>query len=150
MHKITTIVGIDPGVNTGFAVVDNGELSDVLTLSFTEAQAWCLKCRARYAEQGNVHTLELVIEDPRGQYVPYGQREAQRIKGVGSVERDCKLWIEFCEFYGIPYRLVKPGKYRKIDAATFRKWTGYEGRTSEHARAAAMMVWSGSKTISKP
>jgi len=137
--KCTTVVAIDPGVNTGFAVTDNGSLTDIETMTFTEAQAWCLNCIERYRDLPG-HTLELVIEDPRGQYVPIAQREPQRIKGVGSVERDCKLWIEFCEFYGIPYRLVKPGKYRKIDAATFRKWTGWIGRTSIHSRCAAMMV----------
>ena len=146
--RIHTVVAIDPGVHTGFAVTVNGDLTDVETYTFTEAQAWLLNCSA-YAdpEKQGCRTLELVIEDPRGQYVPYNQREPQRIKGVGSVERDCKLWIEFCEFYGIPYRLVKPGKYRKIDAATFRKWTGWHGRTSEHARAAAMMVIGEAKCL---
>lgn len=139
---IKTVVGIDPGVNTGFAITDNGAFTDIETMTFTEAQAWCLNCISRYREQGGVNTLELVIEDPRGQYVPPSMREPGRIKGVGSVERDCKLWIEFAEFYSIPYRLVKPGKYRKIDAKTFRQWTGWEGRTSEHARCAAMMVFS--------
>ena len=141
--RIHTVVAIDPGVHTGFAVTVNGDLTDVETYTFTEAQAWLLNCSA-YAdpEKQGCRTLELVIEDPRGQYVPYNQREPQRIKGVGSVERDCKLWIEFCEFYGIKYRTVKPGKYRKIDAATFKKLTGWTDRTSEHARAAAMMVWS--------
>lgn len=138
---IRTIVGIDPGVNTGFAVTDNGHLSDVETMTFTEAQAWCLNCIARYREQGNLSTLELVIEDPRGIYVPPDHRNPQRIKGVGSVERDVKLWIEFCQYYKIPFRTVKPGKLRKIDAATFRRITGWDGRTSEHARAAAMMVF---------
>lgn len=142
--NIRTIVGIDPGVHTGFCVTDNGSLTDVETMTFTEAQAWCLNCIARYREQGNVSTLELVIEDPRGQFVPKGdpRHGAHRLKGVGSVERDCKLWVEFAEFYSIPYRLVKPGKYRNIDAKTFKKFTGWEGRTSEHARAAAMMVWN--------
>lgn len=144
--KIRTICAIDPGVNTGFAVVDNGHFTDIETMTFTEAQAWCLN-RIKCHRELPGHTLELVIEDPRGQYVPFAQREPQRIKGVGSVERDCKLWIEFCEFYGIPYRLVKPGKYRKIDAATFRKWTGWDGRTSEHARAAAMMVIGEAKCL---
>ncbi len=146
--RIHTVVAIDPGVHTGFAVTVNGDLTDVETYTFTEAQAWLLNCSA-YAdpEKQGCRTLELVIEDPRGQYVPYNQREPQRIKGVGSVERDCKLWIEFCEFYGIPYRLVKPGKYRKIDAATFRKWTGWDGRTSIHSRCAAMMVIGEAKCL---
>lgn len=144
--KIRTICAIDPGVKTGFAVVDNGHFTDIETMTFTEAQAWCLNCIKCYRVLPG-HTLELVIEDPRGQYVPLAQREPQRIKGVGSVERDCKLWIEFCEFYGIKYRLVKPGKYRKIDAATFRKWTGWIGRTSIHSRCAAMMVIGEAKCL---
>lgn len=145
--RIHTVVGIDPGVHTGFCVIDNGDLTDVETYTFTEAQAWLLNCIKAYAEpeKQGCCTLELVIEDPRGQYVPYNQREPQRIKGVGSVERDAKLWIEFAEYYGIKYRTVKPGKYRKIDAKTFANITGWTGRTSEHARAAAMMVFEKQK-----
>ncbi len=134
-QKIRMVCAIDPGVNTGMALAIDGVLHEVYTVSFTKAQADILEL----VNRGNA--IELVIEDPRGQYVPLAQREPQRIKGVGSVERDCKLWIEFCEFYGIPYRLVKPGKYRKIDAKTFKQITGWTDRTSEHARAAAMMVF---------
>ena len=139
-YRIKTVVGIDPGVKTGFAVVDNGSFTDILTKSFTDAQAWCLNCITRYREQGNISTLQLVIEDPRNQWRTPDRSQPARLRGVGSVERDCKLWIEFAEYYNIPYRLVRPGKYRNIDAATFKKWTGWEDRTSEHARAAAMMV----------
>lgn len=146
--RIRTVAAIDPGVNTGFAVTVNGELTDVETYTFTEAQAWLLNCIRAYndPEKRGCCTLDLVIEDPRGQYVPFHQREPQRIKGVGSVERDAKLWIEFAEYYGIKYRTVKPGKYRKIDAKTFAKITGWTGRTSEHARAAAMMVFEKQRT----
>ncbi len=146
-QKIRMVCAIDPGVHTGFAVTVNGDLTDVETYTFTEAQAWLLNCSA-YAdpEKQGCCTLELVIEDPRGQYVPYNQREPQRIKGVGSVERDTKLWIEFAEYYKIPYRTMKPGKYRKIDAKTFAKITGWNSRTSEHARAAAMMVFEKQRT----
>ena len=143
-YRIRTVVGIDPGVHTGMALAIDGVLREVYTVSFTNAQAILLKMR----ERG--HLFELVIEDPRGQYVPFHQREPQRIKGVGSVERDAKLWIEFAEYYNIPYRTVKPGKYRKIDAATFRKWTGWIGRTSIHSRCAAMMVLQGSVRSETP
>jgi hypothetical protein len=130
-------IAIDPGVHTGLAVAKDGVLIDVRTCSFWVAH-WQLSSLHSVGEK-----VELIIEDPRGIYVPPGQRNPQRIKGVGSVERDAKLWIEYAEHYGIPYRTVKPGKYRKIDADTFRRWTGWTGRTSEHARAAAMMVWNG-------
>lgn len=142
-EAIRTICGIDPGVNTGFCVTDNGYITDIWTFSIVEAMAWCLNCIRCYREQGGINTLELVIEDPRNQFVPKGdpRHGSHRLKGVGSVERDAKIWVEFAEFYEIPYRLVRPGKHRKIDAKTFRQWTGYSERTSEHGRCAAMMVW---------
>lgn len=130
--------GIDPGVHTGLAVAKDGALFHVRTCTFWEAFRDIDAVVGLYQGQG--HDVELIIEDPRGIYVPPGQRNPQRIKGVGSVERDAKLWIEYAEHYGIPYRTVKPGKYRKIDADTFRQWTGWAGRTSEHARAAGMMA----------
>ncbi len=138
-----TICGIDPGVNTGFCVTDNGYITDIWTFSIVEAMAWCLNCIRCYREQGGINTLELVIEDPRNQFVPKGdpRHGSHRLKGVGSVERDAKIWVEFAEFYEIPCRLVRPSKHRKIDAKTFRQWTGYSERTSEHGRCAAMMVW---------
>lgn len=138
-------ISIDPGVHTGLAIAKDGVLELVRTYSFWEAHAEIRAFLGAASEIG--YKVELVIEDPRGQRVSknddrYGPH---RLKGVGSVERDAKLWIEYAEHYGIPYRTVKPGKYRKIDADTFRKWTGWTGRTSEHARAAAMMIFSKPK-----
>lgn len=131
-------IAIDPGTHTGLAIAYLGVLEVVRTCTFWEAAQILADMRYK-----NDIPIELIIEDPRGIYVPPGQRNPQRIKGVGSVERDAKLWIEYAQHYGIPYRTVKPGRYREIDADTFRKWTGWTGRTSEHARAAAMMIWNG-------
>ncbi len=135
MKRIT--IGIDPGVNTGIAMAIDGVLEVVETRDFWRAVELVDSCR-RLA-------FTLIIEDPRGQRVAPSQYNSARLRGVGSVERDAKLWIEYAERYGIPYRAVKPGKLRKIDAATFAKLTGWTGRTSEHARAAAMMVHERTK-----
>lgn len=135
MKRIT--IGIDPGVHTGIAVAVDGVLEVVETRDFWRAVELVDSCR-RLA-------FTLIIEDPRGQRVAPSQYNSARLRGVGSVERDAKLWIEYAEHYGIPYRAVKPGKLRKIDAVTFAKLTGWTGRTSEHARAAAMMVHERTK-----
>lgn len=135
MKRIT--IGIDPGVHTGIAMAIDGVLEVVETRDFWRAVELVDSCR-RLA-------FTLIIEDPRGQRVAPSQYNSARLRGVGSVERDAKLWIEYAEHYGIPYRAVKPGKLRKIDAATFAKLTGWTLRTSEHARAAAMMVFERTK-----
>lgn len=135
MKRIT--IGIDPGVNTGIAVAVDGVLEVVETRDFWRA--------VELVDNYRCLAFTLIIEDPRGQRVAPSQYNSARLRGVGSVERDAKLWIEYAERYGIPYRAVKPGKLRKIDAATFAKLTGWTGRTSEHARAAAMMVHERTK-----
>lgn len=132
-----TTIAIDPGVHTGFAMTIDGDLVHVVTMTFTEAQQFVLN----RIQQHPIEDLQLVIEDPRNQWVPREKYDLARLKGVGSVEAHFKLWVEFCEHYSIGYRTPKPGKYRRIDAMTFAQWTGWKGRTSEHARAAAMMVW---------
>lgn len=135
MKRIT--IGIDPGVNTGIAVAVEGVLEVVETRDFWRA--------VELVDSYRRLAFTLIIEDPRGQRVAPSQYNSARLRGVGSVERDAKLWIEYAEHYGIPYRAVKPGKLRKIDAATFAKLTGWTLRTSEHARAAAMMVFERTK-----
>ena len=136
-YRIRTVVGIDPGVHTGMALAIDGVLREVYTVSFTNAQAILLKMR----ERG--HLFELVIEDPRGQYVPYNQREPQRIKGVGSVERDAKLWIDWCEFNRLKYITLRPSKKTKtkLTASEFAKITGWTKKTNEHGRDAGMLVF---------
>ena len=62
--------------------------------------------------------------------------------GAGSVRRDCEIWEEFCNHYKIPFDAVPPRKgLTKWDADTFAKVTGYKGRTSNHARDAALLVF---------
>ena len=62
--------------------------------------------------------------------------------GAGSIKRDCEIWEEFAALYGIPIQFIPPRKgLTKWDAETFNKMTGWKGRTSNHARDAALLVW---------
>ena len=72
----------------------------------------------------------------------FGKTDRERLQGVGSVKRDSSIWEEFCDYYSIEYMLIAPKNNRtKTTAAEFKKMTGWEGRTSEHSRDAAMLVW---------
>ena len=65
-----------------------------------------------------------------------------KLMGAGSVKRDSAIWREFCSFWGIPYVAVAPrAGMTKWDAKYFAKVTGWTGRTSEHARDAALLVF---------
>ena len=132
------IVGIDPGVKTGFAVWSRAEqrLTAVETLGITQAMT-------RIREMADAETLHSVrFEDARLRKW-FGTRGREALQGAGSVKRDCSIWEEFLSgLVGVPFLPVSPqAKGRKLDATAFAKLTGWRGRTSEHGRDAALLVW---------
>ena len=131
----TILIGIDPGVNTGFATWDGENLS-LDTLSITRAIAKVLLLK----EQTDCH-MHIFIEDARRRQW-FGNAGRERLMGAGSVMRDCRIWEDFCNEQGIQYSLIPP-KYNvtKLNAKQFAKLTGYINSTNEHNRDAAMLVF---------
>lgn len=135
-------IGIDTGVNTGFAVWDKESrgLLSVETTTITKAMLSVLNfCRSD-------ERVKVVFEDARQRKwiptMPSLRREMGRWQGSGFVMRDCKIWEDFCKENAIPYEAVAPQRNRtKLDAEAFKRLTGWVGRTSEHARDAAMLVF---------
>ena len=113
----TILIGIDPGVNTGFATWD-GESLTLDTTTITRAMAKVLVLK----EQTDCH-IHLFIEDARRRQW-FGNAGRERLMGAGSVMRDCRIWEDFCEEQGIQYTLIPP-KYNvtKMDAERFAKLT---------------------------
>lgn len=136
----TTYIGIDPGKHTGVAVWDRQGryFTDVITLDFFGA--------LNFLKHYNPTYTQIVIEDAT-QNKPTFRRKGQRVgvadrmaQNVGSVKRDTQLLIEWCERHGFTVRKVKPDQ-SKLNAAAFKRTTKYIGRTSQHARDAAMLVY---------
>jgi hypothetical protein len=142
---MTTIhIGIDPGAQTGYATWDAQEkrLISVQTLKIHEAMAYVLQGQA----SGMLHSV--TFEDARLR-TWFGSADARQKRsgpgireGVGSVKRDCTIWADFLGAHGIAYRAVKPAAgATKWTAEQFARVTGWTGRTSEHARDAAILVF---------
>lgn len=133
-------IGIDAGVNTGFAKMYGNDLVEVKTYSIIEAlQAveWTIK----YASENGIN-LKVFIEDARKRKWIDPKAGKERLQGVGSVKRDSAIWEEFCVFHDVDFELVAPkDNITKLSADKFEKITGWKGRTSEHARDAAMLIW---------
>ncbi|MHA3078801.1 hypothetical protein [Acinetobacter sp. ANC 5502] len=134
------LIGIDTGVNTGFAVAidrgHGGELIQVVSLSITQATERVKELLKDYGQDA----LQVFIEDPRLRTWFTGGRE--KAQGVGSVKRDAQIWEDFCKENQIAYKLIHPkNNMTKSKAETFQKLTGWAGRTNEHARDAAMLVF---------
>jgi len=125
------VVGIDPGTHTGVAIWRLKEkcFERIVTMSIVDA----------------MHMLfdgyfPLVIEDARTR----SGSDAAKM-GAGSIRRDCAIWQEFADSYGYPiwWRNTPRGRNHttKLSAEKFKALTGWNERTSNHARDAAMLVW---------
>ena len=131
------MVGIDPGVTTGYAVwdVDAQALVDVSSLKICDAM---LRLHVMHKAQP-VHMV--VFEDARLR-TWFGTKGREALQGAGSIKRDCQIWADWLGIVGCPYKQVSPHqKGAKVDADRFEKLTRWTGRTNEHGRDAAMLVW---------
>ena len=137
-------VGIDPGVHTGMAVWDTKEraLRFVATLSILEAMSFVKSFRETISPD-----CEIFIEDARlRKWLPKEKSISEyrgKMMGAGSVKRDCEIWEEFAERIGVKIHKLppRPGA-TKWDADYFKRVTGWQGRTSNHARDAAVLVFN--------
>lgn len=142
-NEMALFIGIDPGVNTGLAVWDAGagKFLALETLPIHQAIVKVMMWRDNVG-----HDLQVVFEDARKrQWFPRERNMSEyrgKLMGAGSVKRDCEIWEDFCTEYAIPYTALPPRKgLTKWDADTFARVTGWKGRTSNHARDAAMLVY---------
>lgn len=134
-YKNKTLVGIDAGVNTGLAIITDGKIHEITTCTIIEAME---KIKELVNNQNH---LKIYIEDAR-QRKWFGGKGREVLQGVGSVKRDCGIWEEFCLYYNIDFELIAPKHNRtKTTAQEFKRITGWQNRTSEHGRDAAMLIW---------
>lgn len=133
-------IGIDTGTHTGFAVWDSThrKFLRVDTLTIHEA-LFAVKAMRESGE-----SIRVIFEDAR-QRKWYGndwKKVQAKMKGAGSVERDCSIWDDFLTAEKIPFRAVPPQKgMTKLTPEYFKTITKWDARTSEHARDAAMLVY---------
>lgn len=131
-------IGIDPGTHTGLAVWDDKkkELTSLETLPIHRALARVL------AISGTDETF-VVFEDAK-QRTWFGKdkNSSAKLQGAGSIKRDCSIWEDFLTDYEIPFRAVPPQKGgTKWTEDYFKLVTGWKGKTSNHSRDAAILVY---------
>lgn len=129
-------IGIDAGTHTGIAVWDRTDrrLVSVETMTITKAMD---------VVRGLADSADIVVylEDARKRNW-FGCAGREKLQGAGSVKRDCSIWETFCEEVGIDCRKIAPkNNYTKLTAQQFKALTNWVGRTSDHSRDAAMLVF---------
>lgn len=136
-------IGIDPGQHTGFAVwCRSTKALSCKTLDFWQV--------VKELEALKEDITQVRIEDPNLNRPTFskgiqGARQREKIsQNVGENKAHAKLLIAYCELLNIPVVPVKPTKHSrtKVKADAFKQMTGYTGKTSEHARDAALLVFN--------
>lgn len=152
-------IGVDAGNYTGFAVWNS------VAKKFRELDTYNFwQTIQRLTEYGNLMNkgqamVTVVIEDvTQNSPVFFAEKTYSNTEGehkqklgavcmqaqrVGSVKEKTTLMIEFCEMWKIPIIKQRPtkGSLTKMKADKFKDMTGFEGRTSEHSRDAAMLCF---------
>ena len=134
-NKYDIVIGLDPGVQTGVAIwsVKEQKLLNVVTKKIHEA--------GKMVESLKSKNILVRFEDARLRKW-FGNSGREKLQGAGSVKRDCKIWEDLLTDLGIPFDKVPPKSVRtKVNFINFGQMTGWTGRTSEHARDAAMLVF---------
>lgn len=134
-------IGIDTGVNTGFAMTINSELKEVSTIKIHKALEYVKNMKSHADSIGK--KLIVYIEDARKRsHDPKDKRAMFKMQGVGSVKRDAKIWEDFLKDEKIDFVLVDPKRNKtKLNADKFKLYTKWEARTSEHSRDACMLIF---------
>ncbi len=127
------VVGIDPGVSTGFALVENRKIMLLQTLSFWEV----------IDRIGIYENVSYAIELPKTRHVWHREANSKSAllktgMNVGSCIREAELIIEYLKRNGKEYKVVIP--QGKLKADQFERVTGWKGKSNQHVRDAAMLA----------
>ena len=136
-------IGIDPGTHTGVAVWDTLQEKFLYldTCPIHKALMDVLQWKMIFTDKKE--DLMVVFEDAR-QRTWFGKDKntSAKLQGAGSIKRDCSIWEDFLTDYEIPFRAVPPQKgCTKWDDKYFKMVTGWKGKTSNHSRDAAVLVF---------
>jgi len=141
MREAMILIGIDPGTKTGLSVWAKHlkQITYLETMTVYAAIRTVERVRRQAHEDGM--TVFVRIEDA-AKRIWFGKSGPERYKGAGSIERDCAIWREVLTELNIPFEAVAPKDLKGTpNVETFKKITGWQGRTSVHSRDAAWLVY---------
>ena len=138
--KAKYIIGIDPGVNTGFAVW-NREQKEFSLVTCDKIHNIMAMIKITLQNFG-AEDIFVRLEDARLR-TWFGNSGREQLQGAGSIKRDCGIWQDFLHDLGLQFELVPPKKNKtKVSATWFKTVAKWVGRTNNHGRDAAMLVFN--------
>lgn len=129
------LLGIDPGTTTGLAHWSVAERA------LTSVQSMSIHRAMDLVRELPKEEVLVLFEDARLRNW-FGAKGREALQGAGSIKRDCVIWEDFLTDHSIPFLARKPAAgATKWSAEAFQRVTGWKGRTNEHARDAAALVY---------
>lgn len=129
------IIGIDPGANTGIATYIGGKLHSLQTIAPHQMREAITGASRVIFEDSRLTSFMFTTVKSR----PVALSMARK---VGQVDGYCNLITAICADLGIPSHGISPkNKGAKLNAEQFAKATGWDGKSNEHARDAAMVAF---------
>lgn len=132
-----TIMGIDPGVQTGIAIYRAGQLDELRTIAPHEI-ADCI-----HGQQPS----RVIFEDSRLTSFMFNQVKSRpaalkMARNVGEIDAWSRLITSVCGELGIACHGISPkGKGAKVGAAEFARLTGWLAQSNQHERDGAMVAF---------
>lgn len=135
--RIQSVMCLDPGTNTGVAMYIGGKLSTLTTIDPSQIQNHIREFRPDF----------VIYEDSRLQSnvwcAKVANNRASQLKiarNLGEIDAWCKLIASVCGWSKTPAHGISPqNKGKKLDAKKFYCATGWDGRSNQHERDAAML-----------
>ena len=136
-----TILGIDP--DRGWALALGGKIISAGTVKGMENLKTIICDIGAYSREGR---RKLLIRIERPKNLKTFPRPGVSIAVNMKISHNCGMNYqkatdlgEYCAKLGLRYEFVVPAR-RKLSAKEVREITGYQGRTSQHARDAIMLA----------
>jgi len=149
------LIGVDPGSITGVCVwnPEREKILDMQSMSHIKFMEWVLTGK-------EVYNMVVAIENPNLNQPVFMTREEtniifgtdptekvsalrillRRAQNIGMNKQIAKTLMEFMESKGIDFVPIRPFR-KKMDAEQFKNLTKWEGRTNQHNRDAAILVF---------
>lgn len=153
MTKYDYIIGIDPDcVQSGIAVMTPKSRNYVSVSSMKFPQLLDFLQQMKNTCEINSLKMTVVVEGgwlvSKSNYHEAQGRRAEKIaKDVGANHETGRKILEMCEHYGIEASAQRPllkcwkGSDRKITAGELKDVTGWDKRTNQDERDAALLAW---------
>lgn len=136
--KSTVVLGIDPGRHTGLAWYRGAKLVELLTVAPEQL--------VPILQSTDITTV--VFEDSRKTRHTWGRGPAsvgamrKIARNVGQIDAWCIQIEVLCKTCGIACIGLSPReKGAKVSPNDFARITGFQGRSNQHERDAAMVAW---------